>query len=89
MSNFLSSVSKKKKQLLSYFMTLCVVVISALNDYAEGTTEVSSQLMSSFTSGVNDIKTLLLGIVGVVMSIIVLKVCFRSGVKFFKSSASQ
>lgn len=50
---------------------------------------VSDTLLTSFSSGVDEIRSLLLGIVGIVMSIIVLKLAFKSGVSFFKSSATK
>ncbi|GEM_PF-4652601 len=68
---------------------LTTALVAASPVWAEGETTVSSTLLSEFTSGVNEIKTLLLGIVGIVMGVIVLKIAFKSGVSFFKSSATK
>lgn len=69
---------------------LTTALVAAAPVFAEGTeSTVSSTLLSEFTSGVNEIKALLLGIVGTVMVIIVLKLAFKSGVSFFKSAATK
>ena len=67
---------------------LTTALVAAAPVFADGPT-VSSTLLSEFTSGVTEIKTLLLGIVGIVMTIIVLKLAFRAGVSFFKSAATK
>ena len=68
---------------------LTTALVTAAPVLAEDSTTVSSTLLSEFTSGVGEIKTLLLGIVGIVMGVIVLKIAFKSGVSFFKSSATK
>lgn len=67
---------------------LTTALVAAAPVFADDPT-VSSTLLTEFTSGVNEIKTLLLGIVGIVMGIIVLKLCFKSGVSFFKSASTK
>ena len=70
---------------------LTTALVAAAPVLAEGETGtgVGTTILSEFQNGVNEVKTVLIGIIGAVMVIIVTKLVFKAGVSFFKSSVTK
>lgn len=86
-------LSKGKHKALGLIMTVTAVLGSAVSAFAEDmSTEMSSvgtELLDQFTSAAGTMKTVVLGIIGVAMVVILVKLTFKQGVAFFKNATNK
>lgn len=88
-------LSKGKHKALGLIMTVTAVLGSAVSAFAEASdvsTEMSSvgtELLSQFTTAAGTMKTVVLGIIGVAMVVILVKLTFKQGVAFFKNATNK
>lgn len=88
-------LTKGKRKLATMGLTVVAVMASAVSAFAETadiSTEmasVSTELLGTFSSAANSIKLIILGVIGIVSVVILIKIAFRQGISFFKSGVRQ